>query len=121
MADIQSIYTGYPTKSWSIQALIEIRQLPEWHGMLSETEAERQLNQQLPNTYLLRGTDQHDKFYLSFVQVDLKISHQYFMMDSEKKEWFYKNGDPHHISSLQALIPQIMHCSSHECIPLKKV
>lgn len=119
MTDIYSIKADYSAGSWLIQAQIEIQQRPEWHGVLPEAEAEERLKQHLPKTYLLRGTDQQDKFYLSFVQADLTVEHRYFMMDSKKKEWFYQNGDPHHMTSIQQLIPEIMHCQSHECIPLK--
>ncbi len=121
MKDIHIINPVYPTYSWLIQAQVEIQQRPEWHGILSEVDAEKLLKQQPPNTYLLRGTHQQDKFYLSFVQSDLKIEHRYFMMDDRKKEWFYKNGDPHHITSIQLLIPGIMHCQPYECIPLKNL
>lgn len=119
MANIHSIHTGYSVNSWLVQAKVEIQECSEWHGILSEAEAEERLKQHPPKTYLLRGTDQQDKFYLSFVQDDLKIDHRYFMMDNRKKEWFYQNGDPHHSTSIQLLIPQIMHCHAHECLPLK--
>jgi hypothetical protein len=121
MSDIHLVHVSHPVSSWLNQAQIEIQQRLEWHGVLSEEEAEERLKLQPPKTYLLREADQQGKFYLSFVQSDLKIDHQYFMMDGKKKKWFYKNGDPHHITSLQLLIPQIMHCHSHECIPLKSV
>lgn len=120
MIEINSTHANHSVCSCLIQTQLEIQQCPEWHGVLSEAEAEERLRLQPPQTYLLREADQHGKFYLSFVQSDLTIVHQYFLMDSTKKEWFYKNGDPHHIPSLPLLIQQIMHCPSHECLPLKK-
>ena len=55
MKDIHIINPVYPTYSWLIQAQVEIQQRPEWHGILSEVDAEKLLKQQPPNTYLLRG------------------------------------------------------------------
>ena len=119
MIDIHSIQAEHPVGSWLIQAQVEIQQRPEWHGILSETETEERLKGHLPKTYLLRGTDQQNKFYLSFVESDLKIEHKYFMLENGKKKWFYQNGDPYRLTSIDELIPQIMHCQIDECTALK--
>ena len=118
MTDFNAVHTQHSVCCKSTRMKEEIYHRPEWHGNLPQEEAEDLLGKESPNTYLLRGSHLPDMFYLSFVGSDLKIEHLYFMLDQEKKEWFYKNGDPHHLTSLELLIPQMMHCPAYRCLPL---
>lgn len=120
MTDMNITLVNCSTYRTDCQMEQEMYERSDWYGKLLENQAEELLLKQPPNTYLLRGTDDPEKFYLSFVGSHLKIQHQYFMMDRGRKEWFYENGDTNRVISLKLLIPKIMHCFPHECIPLKR-
>lgn len=119
MIDVSSVQSSSSIYTWRKEKQVEISQHPAWHGLLTEQEAEVLLKNQTPYTYILRGTEDPMKFYLSFIQPDLTPDHRLFVMQ-DASGWFYQNFDPHRAAFLKDLIPQIMHCPAQNCLPLCK-
>lgn len=89
-----------------------------WHSNLSEKEAESLLEGKDPFTYLLRMGEEGDLYFISFVQEDSSIKHQFFVLELERNgTWCYKNGSTVRSPNIGDLIPKMMHCEPSDCIP----
>jgi len=90
-----------------------------WHSNLSEKQAESLLQGKDPFTYLLRMGEKGDLYFISFVQEDSSIKHQFFVLELEHNgAWCYRNGCATRASTVDAIIPKMMHCEASDCIPL---
>ncbi len=93
-----------------------------WYGDISASEAEQLLKDKPCLTYLLRQGENKYSFFISFIQQDGSIKHQVFFLELDHIGWLYRNFCGEHCSkeNFDILIPLMMHCESHECIPLIK-
>ena len=96
-----------------------------WHPTVSESESEKMLKGKSPFTYLIRGGDKEHLYYISFVQEDGSLKHQWFVLEFDRNGWVYRNAGtkgPNGLVSkeLHTLIPQILHCDLLACKPLMK-
>jgi SH2 domain-containing protein len=106
------------------QQLIKLH--PAWYVTISEHEAEKLLQNQLPFTYLLRQSEQEPLYFISFLKEDGSIKHQFFVLEYSRLGWYYRNGGtggPQEIvaDNLNELIPKMMHCDPLSCIPLQRM
>jgi hypothetical protein len=91
-----------------------------WHGKISGMLCETVLRDLPVNTYLIRQGEEEFHFYLSFVHGEKNcFKHQPFMIDNDSRQWFYRNFTQHWASTVEGLIPLIMHCPSNNCLPLE--
>jgi len=94
---------------------------PAWHGHLNGMACEALLRGAPPLSYLLRAGEERFHFYLSFVyENSFSFKHQPFILDKSSQGWFYRNGGTRYASSLEELIPLILHCEAAEGLPIAK-
>jgi len=117
----QSINT-IEMNSWTKANQEQIEKHPAWRGSLSAMQTESLLERRDVFTYLLRGGEEKNAYYISFVKRDGMIKHQRFTLEYDRKGWYYKNGmntsgTPTEMiaETLPELIPQMMHCSTEDC------
>ncbi|MGH2611423.1 MAG: SH2 domain-containing protein [Rhabdochlamydiaceae bacterium] len=94
-----------------------------WHGDISGIECEDLLRGLIPGSYLLREGEREFQYYLSFVLGDpFSFKHQPFLIVKDHSQiiWGYRNGAHRWISTLDSLIPMVMHCALDQCYPLQK-
>jgi hypothetical protein len=109
---------------WINQNQNEIQNHLAWCGSISEQNAEELLKNKSAFTYLLRKGDNPYSYFISFVKEDHSIKHQFFVLEVDRKGWFYRNGiatdSPAEVGSkdLNQLIPMIMHCEPNFITPL---
>jgi hypothetical protein len=101
----------------------EIQLHPAWHEKMSEEESETLLRGNPPFTYILRNGEKEHAYFITYVKMDLSIKHQFFVLEIDRKGWYYRNGignGPAEILSkdLEKLIPMMMHCDVMACTPL---
>lgn len=88
---------------------------PAWNGEISELEASQMLQGKEVFTYVLRPADKERSYFISFVNQDHFVQHQYFTLELGLKGWHYKNGvvvPP--AKNIDDLIPKMMHCHPNE-------
>lgn len=122
-----SIHCTEVDYSWIKKNNDRITSHPAWVGEVSEEEANQLLKGKSALTYILRSAEKEYAYFISFVQQDQSIKHQYFTLELDRKGWYYKNGIvykngiatgiPTEIISenIDDLIPQMMHCHPTEC------
>lgn len=106
---------------WTERFQDEVRNHPAWHGSLSEQGAEEKLQSSPPFTYLLRAGEKEYAYFISFVKEDGGVKHQWFVLEHNRKGWYYRNGcqpDRDSFHELQELIPCMMHCTPFNLSPL---
>ncbi len=109
---------------WVQNSQEHIKTHSAWHLSISESESEVLLKNQGPFTYLLRAGEEERAYFISFVRENSSIKHQFFVLELDRKGWYYRNGStlnsPAEIISkdLNELIPLMMHCDANMCIPL---
>jgi len=104
----------------------EIEQHIAWLGHVSGLEAEKLLRgRKVPYLYVLRSgeIDSGNKkdYYVTFINSDLTVKHQPFVITVAAEGWYYENGaggGPYKDSSINDVLHLIMHCSKESCIPL---
>ena len=98
----------------------EIQSHPAWHEKISEEGSEAQLQGKAPFTYLLRSGNEEHAYFITYVKMDLSIFHQRFVIELDRKTWYYRNyitDGP--AENLEELIPMMMHCDAMACTPLR--
>ncbi|MGE5196005.1 MAG: SH2 domain-containing protein [Anaerolineae bacterium] len=111
---------------WTQRHLDQVKSHPAWCGIISEQESHRLLESEEPLTYLLRGIPEDFTYFISFIKPDGSIKHQRFVLEMDRKGWYYKNGGtdkPEEIiaDTIAELIPLMMHCPSSECKTLERL
>ncbi len=126
MSRINTLLTGQTEMSlgWMEKNHDQITKHPAWMGDITEAKANWYLERKNPFTYLLRNGEKDYTYFISFIQKNGSIKHQYFTLESDRKGWYYKNGvttGPAELicSDLKELIPQMMHCDLIQCIVLE--
>jgi hypothetical protein len=81
-------------------------------------KAEALLNGRDTFSYVLRRGEEENEYYISFVNGDGGVKHQRFILEYDRKGWWYKNGTEHEpTEAVDELIPCMMHCSIENCKP----
>lgn len=102
----------------------EVKKHPAWRQDISGEESEKLLENQPPFTYVLRAGEKEHAYFISFVQENLSVKHQFFVLEIDRRGWRYLNGSttkcsPEIISqNLNELIPLMMHCDPNSCISI---
>lgn len=106
--------------SWTKAFQEQIERHEGWRENLDAMRAESLLEGKEAFTYLLRKRDEENAYYISFVKEGGQVKHQHFTLEHDRKGWFYKNGTwqgPEELAekTIEALIPQMVHCDLKEC------
>jgi hypothetical protein len=99
----------------------EMIEHPAWHGLLVGVECEDLLRGRPQYSYLLRCGETRFHYYLSYVvKTPFIYQHQPFTIaiQDNKKGWGYRNGHEHWASTLEELIPLVIHQTFEKCIPI---
>lgn len=105
----------------------EVENHPSWLGHISGLRAEKLLrNKKQPYLYVLRAGECHGEwesdYYITFIDSDLTIRHQPFILTVAPEGWFFENGcggGPFKNStSIEEVLHLIMHCEKGACTPL---
>jgi hypothetical protein len=99
---------------------LEMQQHQAWHGLITGMFCEGVLRDREAFTYILRQGERPYHYYLSFVKEDGTFHHQPFVVELKSEGWFYRNFNLHYSTSLEGIIPKIMHCSAEQGVPLTK-
>lgn len=105
----------------------QIKNHSAWNPHISENECERLLKDKSPFTYILRAGKNENSYFISFIEKEGLIKHQFFILEFHRKGWHYRNGStlntPEEIISeeLNELIPLMMHCDCKSCSPLHAI
>ncbi len=124
MSRINTMVNTSTVVEWVQRNQEQIKTHPAWHSDMSENESEKLLRDKSPFTYLLRPGEKEHLYFISFVKEDSSIKHQFFVLELDRKGWYYRNGAtskyPAEIISkdLNELIPLMMHCDPDSCIRL---
>lgn len=127
MTRINTAMTSNVFTEWVQRNQEQIKTHPAWHNDISENTSEKLLEDQIPFTYLLRSGGKEHAYLISFMKEDRAIKHQAFVLELDRRGWYYRNGSgtccPTEIVSkdLHELIPLMMHCDSTACNPLTKM
>src|SRR5271154_175014 len=103
------------TAEWVQKNQDQIKAHPAWHDSVSESKSDMLLKDQSPFTYLLRSGEEEHSYFISFIKEDGSIKHQFFVLEPDRKGWYYRNGStinsPAEIISkdINELIPLMMH------------
>lgn len=114
------LHTNPKQDSWFQEKEAEIEKHGAWHGMITGMFCEGVLRDRTPYTYLIRQGEIPHHYYLSFVREDGTFHHQPFVLEWKSEGWFYRNFNLHYSTTLEGLIPKIIHCEASQCIPLTK-
>jgi hypothetical protein len=93
----------------------QVQDHPALYRNVSGGEAEKILENQPPFTFIFRAVGEKNSYAMSFVQTDCSVAHRAFVLDPERLKWLYKNDYIHVEARIQALIPQMMHCTDPSC------
>src|SRR5262249_22040524 len=100
----------------------EIEQHPAWLGTISGLRAEKLLRSYTrPYLYILRSGEGPGNYYLTFIQADLTIKHQPFLITETNRGWHFENGGaggPFLTESFDEVLHLIMHCTPQDPTPL---
>lgn len=105
----------------------EIELHPSWLGHVSGLKAEKLLrNRKQPYLFVLRSGEHEDEFdtdyYITFIDSDLSIKHQPFVITVAPEGWYYENGNSGgpftNDISIEEVLHLIMHCHKDQCTPL---
>lgn len=113
-----------PNTDWIQRNRDEVKKHPAWHEDISEEEATKLLENQPLFTYILRPGEKERAYFISFVQEDLSVKHQFFVLEIDRRGWRYLNGTTNNCPSeivsqnLHELIPLMMHCDPKTCISI---
>jgi hypothetical protein len=121
MTRIDSSWHSSIDMSWVQKNQEEIRSHSAWNEKLQKEESDKE-----PFTYILRGGEKEHAYFITYVKTDLSIKHQRFVLELDRKGWYYRNGytdGPAEILSkdLQELISMMMHCDAMACTPLRSM
>jgi hypothetical protein len=97
-----------------------------WHGGMSGLSAEKRLRGcKAPYLYLLRAGEMDQggqkDYYVSYIQEDMTVKHQPFTITETLEGWYCENGGvvgPCLHTSINDVLPLIMHCQEKEITPL---
>jgi|GEM_PF-1470961 len=109
--------------SWVKRNQDQIQSHEAWNEKLLEKDAENIMKDKEPYTFILRKGENKNSYFISYVKEDLSIKHQGFVLELNRKGWFYRNGVTSGLAEiletdLYKLIPQMMHCDQSACKPL---
>ncbi len=99
---------------------------PAWLGAVTGLTAEKMLRGKKTFLYVLRQGEKSlakgtENFYVTFVGADQSIRHQPFTITLSPEGWYYENGGgggPFVNTSMNDVLPMIMHCEKGQCKPL---
>lgn len=96
-----------------------------WKGILSQEDAENLLKNQKPFTFLIRQEPaQVDnsclKYFVSFVNQKSEIEHLFCTFNPGKQIFFYQNLIGYNATSIEELIPCMLHCEKAYCQPFNE-
>jgi len=114
------LQTKWDQDQWFQQKEAEIQSHLAWHGSITGMFCEGILRDKPLFTYVIRQGEKPHHYYLSFVREHNTFHHQPFVVELNSQGWFYMNWNPHHSTTLEGLIPKIMHHEASQCIPLTK-
>ena len=105
---------------------LEIESHSAWLGHVPGLEAEKLLRgRKIPYLYVLRSgetaTQNQKDYYVTFIDSDLSVKHQPFVVTTAVEGWYFENGaggGPYKDASIMDVLHLIMHCSKDECTPL---
>lgn len=117
---MSQLHTNFNQETWFQEKERELENHSAWHGKITGMFCEGVLRDRAPCSYILRAGESQHHYYLSFVKEDGTFHHQPFVVEWKSEGWFYRNGNPHYSSTLEGIIPKIMHCEASKCIPLSK-
>ncbi len=112
-----NIEAGY---DWITKKQDQIKNHPAWHGNIPAREAENFVKGKGPFTYILRSGEKERSYFITFVQNDQLIKHQYFSLEYDRKGWYYRNGEVQGpleaiAEYINELVPIMMHCQAQDC------
>ena len=107
----------------------EIRFHKAWYGNMSGLAAEKMLRgRKTPYLFMLRKGENEvggkADYYVSFIQPDLTIKHQPFVITITPEGWEWENtsgGLCSLESSIEDVLYLMMHCEQSQPIPLNKL
>jgi hypothetical protein len=108
---------------WIKKNQVDIQSHLAWHENINEEVSETLLQGKPPFTYILRSGEKEHAYFITYVKSDLSTKHQFFVLEIDRKGWYYRNGVTMGLSEilskdLQVLIPMMMHCDAMACTPL---
>jgi hypothetical protein len=105
-----------------IKTVCDIELSPAWLGYVSGLKAEKMLrNRHKPYLYVLRAGEYEMEYYVTFIDVDLSIRHQPFVITSCPEGWYCENGGgigPYKDDTIDEIIHHVIHCKQGEASPL---
>jgi hypothetical protein len=91
-----------------------------WHGGLPGLVAEKMIRGfNTPYTYLMREGEMPGHYYVTFLDAQLTVRHQPFVITMTPQGWHYENlatGGPYAEASIDDVIHLIMHCKKEQCV-----
>jgi hypothetical protein len=100
----------------------DIEQSPAWLGYVSGLKAEKMLrNRHKPYLYVLRAGEYEMEYYVTFIDADLAIRHQPFVITIQPEGWYCENGGgggPYKDATIDDIIHTIIYCKQGEASPL---
>lgn len=114
------------TLKWVQNSQDQIKAHPAWHCPISAIESEIILKNEKAFTYLLRSGEDKYSYFISFVEEKGSIKHQFFVLELDRKGWYYRNGTVDSCvteiisKDLTELIPLMMHCDFSVCCPFTR-
>lgn len=113
---------------WTRLHVSQVEEHQGWRpNILKDEEAANLLKDSAPFTYLLRHGEKKNEYILSFVQEDRAIKHKSFVLEFDRKGWFYRNGQaenyPTEVFSddIEKLIPLMMYCDPSSSTRIKGI
>ena len=92
MSRINIVLTAVTPNEWIQKNQKQIESHPAWYDLISEDESEALLKNKNPFTYLLRAGEKQYSYFISFVRENGAIKHQPFILELNKRGWYYRNG-----------------------------
>lgn len=91
-----------------------------WHGRVPGLVAEKMIRGlSIPYTYLLREGEMPGHYYVTFLDAQLTVRHQPFVITVMPEGWYYENlggRGPYEEPSIDPVIHLIMHCEKEQCV-----
>lgn len=101
----------------------EIQHHPAWLGSIVGLKAEKMLrNRKQSYLYVLRAGEAEGNYYVTFLDSNLTVRHQPFVITVSEDGWSYENyiagGMYTGSTSINDVLHLIMHCEKEQCMPL---
>lgn len=108
--------------TWITKNQGELQSHPAWHEKISAVGSETLLQGKPPFTYILRNGEKEHAYFITYVKSDLSVFHQSFVIELDRKTWYYRNClNDGPAENLEELIPLMMHCDAMACTPMRNM